>query len=65
MEDLLKKASELHGEIAERELVHSLSNLLNYCIFEVKNGLAETERDKVLKSVAKLYEGVKNGGILI
>jgi len=65
IEELYKKSTELHGKLAERELVHSLSNLLNYCIFEVKNGLVESERDKVLQAVAKLYEGVKNGGILI
>ncbi len=65
LNDLYKKASELFGERAERELLHSLSNLLNYCVFEVKNGLSETDREKILSEITRLYEGVKNGGILI
>lgn len=65
LNELYEKAKSLYAEGSERELLHSLSNLLNYCIFEVKNGLAEKDRDIVLKEVAKLYSGVKNGGILI
>ncbi len=65
LNELYERARSLFFEGSERELLHSLSNLLNYCIFEVKNGLSETERDMVLKEVARLYAGVKNGGILI
>ncbi|MCX7944487.1 MAG: DUF4388 domain-containing protein [Deltaproteobacteria bacterium] len=65
LSELYNKAKELYFEMAERELLHSLSNLLNYCIFEVKNGLPESERDDILREIAKLYEGVRNGGILI
>jgi len=65
LDELYTKAKDMYPDTAERELLHSLSNLLNYCIFEVKNGLSETERDTVLKEIARLYEGVKNGGILL
>ncbi|MCX7959020.1 MAG: hypothetical protein N3B13_08230, partial [Deltaproteobacteria bacterium] len=65
LNELYQKARQMYSETAERELLHSLSNLLNYCIFEVKNGLSETERDAVLKEISRLYEGVRNGGILI
>ncbi len=65
LDELYQKAREIFSTTSERELLHSLSNLLNYCIFEVKNGLSETDRDEVLREIAKLYEGVKNGGILI
>lgn len=65
LDELYKKAEELYAESAERELLHSLSNLLNYCIFEVKNGLSESDRDAVLKEISSLYEGVRNGGLLI
>lgn len=63
--ELYNKASVLFADRAERELLHSLSNLLNYCIFEVKNGLSESDRERVLAEVSRLYEGVKNGGVLI